>query len=62
MLCEHRALEALAREAEGRTVPAPAIEFAGGGAHDGAPVRIRADAKAWVARIIHGDIPWSARG
>ena len=45
MLCEHRAVEALARETEGRVVPNPAIELAGSGAHDGAPVRIGADAK-----------------
>ncbi|MBN9054303.1 MAG: hypothetical protein J0H80_11140, partial [Rhizobiales bacterium] len=61
MLCEHRAVEALARETEGRVMPNPAIELAGGSAHDGAPVRVRADAKAWIYGIIHGDIPWSAR-
>src|SRR5690606_38750150 len=53
MLCEHRAVKALAREAEGRVVASFAIELAGSGPHNGAPVRIRAKAKAWIERIIH---------
>lgn len=61
MLCEHRAVKALAREAEGGIVPNSTIELAGSGAHDGAPARIRAKAKAWIERIIHGGGPWSAR-
>lgn len=61
MLCEHRAVKALAREAEGGVVPNSAIELTGSGAHDGAPVRIRAKAKAWIERIIHGGGPWSTR-
>jgi len=61
MLYEHRAVKALAREAEGRVMPNSAIDLAGSGAHNGAPVRIRTKPKARIERIIHGGGPWSAR-